>query len=294
MPAVEYLRAQDLSQAMAFLKGHGPETKLLAGGTDVMVDMRSGDVRPRYLLDISRLPELKRIEMLPTQLSVGAAVTISELLTSDLIQQQAPTLRAAAEKFASTQVRNVATIGGNIAHCSPCGDTVPPLLIHDALAVVADPGGQRLLPVEEMASGPYHCSLAPAELITHFLLVPKPDGATYWGFHKIGRRRELAIARISMAVMAGQSDDGRIAFLRFALGACTPTPHRFDDIEKALIGQVPDDQLLWQTGRLLADQMLAVTGRRSSAVYKEPAIQGLFVRLTRPLVREPHFGKRPG
>lgn len=294
MPAVEYLRAQDLSQAMAFLKGHGPETKLLAGGTDVMVDMRSGDARPRYLLDISRLPELKRIEMLPTQLSVGAAVTISELLTSDLIRQQAPTLRAAAEKFASAQVRNVATIGGNIAHCSPCGDTVPPLLIHDALAVVAGPGGQRLMPVEEMASGPYHCSLAPTELITHFLLTPKPDGATYWGFHKIGRRRELAIARMSMAVMAGQSDDGRIAFLRFALGACTPTPHRFDDIEKALIGQVPDDQLLWQTGRLLADQMLAVTGRRSSAVYKEPAIQGLFVRLTRPLVREPHSEKRPG
>lgn len=286
MPAVDFIRAQDLSHALEFLKAHGPETKLLAGGTDMMVDMRSGDLRPRFLLDISRLAELKRIEVLPARLEVGAAVTLSELLTSDLIRTQAPTLGAAAAKFASTQIRNVATIGGNIAHCSPCGDTVPPLLIHDARAVVLGSKGSRTLSVEEMAGGPYQCSLDPTELITHFVLAPRPEGVTYSGFHKIGRRRELAIARMSMAVMAGQEADGRIHFLRFALGACTPTPHRFEGVEKALIDRVPDDRLLWQTGRLLADQMLAVTGRRPSAIYKEPAIQGLFVRLMQPLVRQ--------
>lgn len=285
MPAVDYIRALNVDQARVFLDTHGPETKLLAGGTDMMVDMRSGELQPRYLLDISRLEELKQIELLPNHLKIGAAVTLSELLTSDLVAQQAPTLQAAAEKFASTQIRNVATIGGNIAHCSPCGDTVPPLSIHDAVAVVSGTGGQRTLPVEEMAGGPYQCSLAPAELITHFELALPPPGVYYSGFHKIGRRRELAIARMSMAVMAGQNADGRIEFLRFALGACTPTPHRFGDVEKALIDRVPDDRLLWQTGRLLADQMLAVTGRRPSAIYKEPAIQGLFVRLMQPLVR---------
>lgn len=284
MPELEYIKAGDLDQAVAFLEDHGPETKILAGGTDLMVDLRAGDLHPKYLLDVSRLAELRRIESGEDKLTVGAAVTISELQTSDLIARHAPTLRGAAEKFASQQIRNVATIGGNIAHCSPCGDTVPPLLIHDAVAVVASPQGSRAVPVEEMAGGPYHCALAPAELITHFELVPQPEAITHAAFRKIGRRRELAVSRMSMAVMAGQTGDGRIACMRFALGACTPTPHRFEDIEKALIGKVPSHHLLWQTGRLLAEQMLAVTGRRPSAVYKEPAIQGLFVRLMQPVV----------
>lgn len=286
MPGVEYIRPGNLAEALAFLSNHGPDAKILAGGTDVMIDMRSGGLRPRFLVDVSRLEELRRIDAAGTSgLTVGAAVTIAELLQSSRIGRLAPALQTAAATFASQQVRNVATIGGNIAHCSPCGDTVPPLLVHDARAVVAGAGGRRILPVEEMASGPYHCALRPDEVITHFVLAPKPAGVTYSGFLKIGRRRELAIARISMAAMAAQHADGRIESMRFALGACTPTPHRFDDIEAAMIGKRPDDRLLWQTGRLLADQMLAVTGRRPSADYKEPAIQGLFVRLMQPLVR---------
>ena len=88
-----------------------------------------------------------------------------------------------------------------------------------------------------------------------------------------------------MAAMAGQAEDKSISFFRFALGSCTPTPHRFREIEEMLLGQVPDERLLWRAGRLLAERMLEITGRRSSAVYKEPAIQGLFVRLLYPLIQ---------
>ena len=88
-----------------------------------------------------------------------------------------------------------------------------------------------------------------------------------------------------MAAMARRESDKSISFIRFALGACTPTPHRFREIEKMLLGKVPDEILLWKAGRLLADCMLEVTGRRPSAVYKEPAIQGLFVRLMLPLIQ---------
>lgn len=284
MPGVDYIRAKDLGHALAFLADHGPDTKILAGGTDIMVDLRSGGIRPRYLLDVGRLAELGRIESDSGGLRIGAAVTIAELLASEAVADRAPTLRSAAAKFAGSQVRNVATIGGNVAHCSPCGDTVPPLLIHDARAVVAARDGRRKVAVEEMAGGPYHCSLGSGELITHFELSPRPEGVTYAGFYKIGRRRELTISRISMAAMICQNGEGKIDDMRFALGACTPTPHRFDDIERAITGKVPDDRLLWQTGRLLAEQMLSITGRRPSAIYKEPAIQGLFVRLMQPVV----------
>jgi len=136
-----------------------------------------------------------------------------------------------------------------------------------------------------MAGGPYHCTLRPDELITHFILRPKPKEVEFADFQKIGRRKELAIARMSMAAMAGQAADKTISFFRFALGSCTPTPHRFREIEEMLLDRVPDEKLLWETGRVLAERMIDITGRRLSAVYKEPAIQGLFVRLMLPLIQ---------
>ena len=280
---VAYIRPNNLSEALDFLKAKGAESKILAGGTDIMVDLRSGALNTRHLLDVSRLDDLKKIEVIDGKLFIGAGVTIAELLESETIAFSAPALRKAADKFASKQIRNVATIGGNVAHCSPCGDTIPPLLIHQAQAVVANPQGQRNLTIEEMASGPYHCSLHPNELITHFVLEPKPQAVDFADFQKIGRRQELAIARMSMAAMAAKEDDHSISFLRFALGSCTPTPHRFYEIEDFLMGKVPTEDTLWQAGKILAEKMLDITGRRPSAVYKEPAIQGLFMRKMYPL-----------
>jgi len=281
---VDYIRPQDLGEALDFIKEHGPDTTILAGGTDVMIDMRAGTLQSKYLLDISRLSALREIKIRDTELTIGAAVTISEINTSEIIGRHAPALQKATDRFAGRQVRNIATIGGNVAHCSPCGDTIPPLLIHDAVAVVVSPAGQRNVPIEEMAGGAYHCILRPDELITHFILKPKPDDVEFSDFQKIGRRKELAISRMSMAAMAGQAGDKSISFIRFALGSCTPTPHRFREIEEMLLDKVPDEILLWEAGRVLAEQMIEITGRRLSAVYKEPAIQGLFVRLMLPLI----------
>jgi CO/xanthine dehydrogenase FAD-binding subunit len=282
---IDYIRPLNIGEALGFLEEYGPDTTILAGGTDVMIDMRSGTLQSKYLLDISRLSALHEIEIRETGLTIGAAVTISEINTSEIIGHHAPALQKAADKFASRQVRNIATIGGNVAHCSPCGDTIPPLLIHDAVAVVVSPAGQRNVPIEEMAGGPYHCILQPAELITHFILKPKPEAVEFADFQKIGRRKELAIARMSMAAMIAQEKDKSISFMRFALGSCTPTPHRFLEIEEMLLDRVPDEKLLWEAGRVLAERMIGITGRRLSAVYKEPAIQGLFVRLMYPLTR---------
>ena len=282
---VQYIRPNSLSEALDFLNTKGTESKILAGGTDIMIDLRSGTLKTRYLLDVSRLDDLKKIEILDGKLSIGAAVTIAELLESETIADSVPALSRAADNFAGRQIRNVATIGGNVAHCSPCGDTIPPLLIHEAHALVVNPQGQRRVTIEDMASGPYHCSLLPNELITQFILEPKPQGVDFADCQKIGRRQELAIARMSMAAMASKEDDNSISFLRFALGSCTPTPHRFYEIEDFLMGKVPTEDLLWEAGRILAEKMLDITGRRPSAVYKEPAIQGLFVRMMRPLIR---------
>ena len=284
MVPLSYLRPETLEAALDHLDRHGSATQILAGGTDLVVDLRSGGVRPAFILDVSRLQELKGIELTPQGLSVGAGVTLAEIQASNILQQHAPALRKCADTFASRQIRNVATIGGNVAHCSPCGDTVPPLVIHEAQAVLAAQKGMRHVPVEQIASGPYACSLPAGEIILRFILKPA-DAITFCDFQKIGRRRELAIARINAAAMARQEPDGRISFLRFSLGSCTPTPHRMPEVEDHLIGRRPTPELIWEAGRILAERTLAITGRRPSIVYKESAIQGLFVRMLTPLVK---------
>ncbi len=186
---VDYQRPQNLPEALAFLSENAPDTTILAGGTDVMVDMRAGELNPRYLLDVGRLAELRQIEIDDGTLSIGAAVTITEIGKSETIQRHAPALRIAADKFASRQVRNIATIGGNVAHCSPCGDTIPPLLIHDSVAAVVSPAGQRKVSIEEMAGGPYHCTLRPNELIRILFSNPNPRQSILWIFKKSAAAR---------------------------------------------------------------------------------------------------------
>jgi len=281
---IGYVRPGSLDEALDFLDVHGDDTEILAGGTDVLVDLKSGTIRKKYLLDVSRLEELKGIELTGDRIRVGAGVTISEIYDSRILARSAPALQKCAATFASRQIRNVATIGGNIAHCSPCGDTLPPLVIHEARAVIAGRHGTRELPVEAIASGPYACSLPGNELILHFVLKPA-ENIDFVDFRKIGRRKELAIARISMAAMARRDPDGRVAFMRFSLGSCTPTPLRMEAVEEFLVGKTPTEPLLWEAGKIVAERMIDITGRRSSSVYKEPAVQGLFVKLCYPLVR---------
>lgn len=277
-----YFRPESLENALEFLSENLGDTVIIAGGTDVMVDVRSGEISPGYLLDVSRLEELHGIRMEDGELVVGAGVTISELGKSELIAEYAPTLGKCTENFAGTQIRNMATIGGNVAHCSPCGDTIPPLVIHEAEVLISSPSGQKRVPITDIATGPYRCMLPANEIITSFIL--KPKKADFAAFHKIGRRKDLAISRLSMALMLDKDEIGRISFMRLSLGACTPTPHRMVAVEQFMTGQILSKELLFEGGRLLAEKMIAITGRRSSIIYKEPAVQGLFVKMIYPVL----------
>ena len=172
MSRLHYIRPETLAEALDHLDRHGRRTKILAGGTDLVVDLRNGGVKPDFILDVSRLSEPKGIAVTAEGVSVGAGVTLAEIESSDLLGRHAPALRKCSFTFASRQVRNVATIGGNVAHCSPCGDTVPPLVVHEARAELASSRGRREVPVEDIASGPYACSLPPDELILRFILKP--------------------------------------------------------------------------------------------------------------------------
>jgi CO/xanthine dehydrogenase FAD-binding subunit len=285
MTAMTFIRPENLDEAIDFLHHHGPDTHILAGGTDLMVELRSGKHHRPYLLDISRIDALKTVRISDdlTQLHIGSGVTLTRINTLPLIRDNAPALHKCSFTFASRQIRNMATIGGNVAHASPCGDTIPPLVIHEAEAVVANKDGKRTIPLLAMNKGAYMSALHPEDLVVTFNLQARQPG--FYDFHKIGRRKALATSRMSMAVMADKDGQGRISFIRFSLGACTPTPQRMHDIELLFTGKIPTVELINQGAGLLAKKMVEITGRRPSITYKEPAVQGFFKRMIYPMVK---------
>lgn len=283
MADMNYITPDNLKDALNFLACHGEDTEIVAGGTDVMIDLRAGKLdRKKNLLDIGNLAELKGIDFKDEKLFIGAGVTLTQINRSDTIKKYAPALLKCSATFAGRQIRNKATIGGNVAHASPCGDTIPPLVIHEAIALIANKTGEKLIPVEAIVSGPYQSSLSRDSILVKFIL--KPCRSSFTDFQKIGRRKELAVSRMSIAIMADKDEKGRISFIRVCLGACTPVPQRMDEVEQFLFGKIPTQKLLWDAGKILAEKMAEVTGRRSSSVYKEPAVQGLFMRILYPMV----------
>lgn len=285
-----YARPETLDEALVFLKTHGAHTSPLAGGTDVMVDLRSGELNTSYLLDISRLRDLQGIALTEEGLVIGAGATISEIYASSLIAEHAPSLIGSCASFGSPQIRNAATIGGNVGNASPSADTAPSLLVHDARALLASDGGERTVSVADLFEGPYKSGIRPDELLIRFILLPTEGGFT--DFQKIGRRKALTISRMSMAVLAGPKVERgaklgaaeTFGTVRLALGSATPVPMRMTAVESFLSGKPVDQRIIEEGARLLAKEMVRISGRRPSTVYKEKAVQGLFLRILEPFL----------
>lgn len=276
-----YLRPSTLQEALRLLDELGSQAAILAGGTDLLVEARQGKLQACSLVDISGIGELKAVELTGREVHLGAGVTFSEIISSRLLREHAPALVQAASSVGSPQVRNVATVGGNVVHCSPCADSVPALLVHEARAVLRSSKGFREVPLESFLLGPYRSAIGSGEMLTEFVL--ESHSGLWASFQKVARRRELAIARLSLAVVA-QAVDGVFALLRIALGSATPAPKRMVRVEEFLLGKPITEPNLWEAGRILAQEMIGASGIRASTAYKERAVQGLLVRSLSPLM----------
>jgi CO/xanthine dehydrogenase FAD-binding subunit len=283
--SINYFLPASVADAVDILvseKGSVP----LAGGTDLMVELNTGEFKGSALVDLGKIRELKELKIDGTDgadISIGSMVTIEELRSTDLVRCLLPALAKAADNFAGQQIRNQATIGGNVAHAAPCGDTHPPLILYGAKAEVAGSQGRRLVSVEELLAGPNKSALKTDEILVKFFL--KPEKGVYAEFQKIGRRKDLAISRISMAVMVCLTPEGFIGECRVVAGAIMPTTRRLPLTENFLIGKEPSLSGFKEAAKILAAEIFEVAGRRSSAAYKEPAVQGLFLRAFLPLVK---------
>ncbi len=252
-----------LDDALALLAAGG--LRPLAGGTDVLVERMARTATDAGYLDLSRLPDLRGIDLEDGALVLGAATTFGELRRSPLVADVAPVLATMAAHVGAAQVQERATIGGNIATASPAGDSLPVLLALDAAIVVLGPRGERTVPAASFFPAYRRTALAPDELIIS-VRVPRVDGRTAV-FRKVARRRAQAISVVSIAV-AWQVDEGRWHDVRVALGAVAPTPIRTRATERVLEGGTPGEALAGRAADALAGEIAPIDDVRSTAAYR--------------------------
>jgi CO/xanthine dehydrogenase FAD-binding subunit len=271
----EYIIPETLDQAFEALSRKN--ARVMAGGTDLMIHLRPARTTlqglPDLLVDITRLPEMHRLELNGESPYIGAAVTFHQLETDPGVATAFPVLAQAASTVGSVQIRQIATIGGNVANASPAADGMTALTALGARAEIASPSSVREILLEDLITGPNAIELNPNELILGFKLSPPPDSKRQ-SFQKVGRRRAVVIARMNAAVCL----DPDLSDPRVVLGACFPSPRRLQDIEAFISSGNPGRELWDQAGALAADQFVNVCGWRSSAPYKVPAVTRVISR----------------
>ena len=241
-----------------------------------MIEIRKGGLRSDYVMDVSRLEEIRAVFRSDETLMVGAAATYTEIMENREVQQHAPVLALAASQVGSRQIRNAGTLGGNVANASPAADSVPALLVHNARVNIQSAFGQRVERLEDVVTGPYGTNLGAGELIVGFILEPLPDYRS--GFQRIARRRALSIARINAAAAARLDSDGKVGDVRLSLGSVTPRPCRMTPAEDHLLGKIPDNATIREAAAMVSREMVRLSGIRSSTEYKRPAVEGLVVK----------------
>lgn len=278
-----YLAPTRLQQALAALAQPGGAT-VLAGGTDLMPQSHAGKVRPTpLLLNIRRVEGLDGIHVDGDRLVIGALVTVTQAMASDLVRRHAPLLVAVGEKFASEQIRNAATFGGNLCNASPAADLATPLAALDAeveLSRLADDGATltRRVPVAEFFAGPGRTQRALDELLTA-VRVPCAAAAQVARFYKGGTRQALDISTISIALVAQRDRDGRLRDVRLALGAVAATPLRARSAEALLEGAAPDAQAIAAGAEAAAGDARPIDDVRASAWYRRELLRNMVRRM---------------
>lgn len=276
MSRFEYHQPESLLDAVALAARFGEEGSFLAGGTDLIVQIERGRVAPRHLIGLHRVPGLARIES-------NGRITLGALVTHRSIER-APTLAGAlrclvegAEVIGGHQVRNVATVGGNLVNASPAADLVPGLLVLDGVVTLVGPGGERELPVERFLLGPNRTARRPDELLTHVSL-PAPPARAATAFLKAGRRRAMEISVVCVAArLTLDASLGRCLEARVALGAVAPTAVRAHEAERALEGRPVGGEAFRRAAEAAQEACRPIDDVRASAAFRQHLV-GVLVR----------------
>jgi len=255
-----------------------PDAAVYAGGTDLLVKMRSGVVPRKRLICLERIQELKGITDGGDRITIGAATTFSELLQEPVIATYLPVLIMAVSELGSPLIRNMGTIGGNICTASPAGDTLPPLVALKAVVDLSSPAGGRSLPIERFIIGPGQTILEPGEILSA-IHIEKPHPHIIQHFEKVGRRNALACSLASMAAVVRLTDDGLVSSASLAWGSVGPTVMTCPEAVEALIGRPLSLKVLSEAAAIVRQAVCPITDIRATANYRREVAGNLLLRL---------------
>ncbi len=275
MKKFDYVKPKTLAEASAFVTEHDGKAKLYAGGTDTLILMREGSITPQYIVDIKEIPGLRDISFDETAgLIIGAATTLNAVANSPIIREKFGLLAEAAETVGSYQVRNRATIGGNICNASPSADTVPALLVLGAMAWVFGGGEEKAVPLDTFVTGPGETVLGPGNILTS-IQVPLPPAGSAYRYLKLGRVRAADLALVGVAVLGFPQADNPSGYgFRIALGAVAPTPIRAPEAEVVLAESV-DDKAMERAALAAVRAAKPISDVRASAEYRSAMVGAL-------------------
>lgn len=277
MGELDYLRPKTLNEAFNVIEQKQRFVKFVAGGTNVIPDMRAKLLSPRLLIDLSQLKGLSYIKKDRGTIRIGALTTISELASSEIIQKKAPILSTAAHQLGNVLTRNRATIGGNLAYASPAADMAPPLLALGAKVHTRRCQGRgRVLALDKFFIAPNQTVLGKDEIIIQIsFLVPK--AAAKGGYIKLGMRNSMAISIASVAVML-ELKRNVCQKSRISLGAVAPTPVRAYRVETNLEGKTLSPDVIQECSALITKEISPISDIRATAEYRKLVAPVMFRR----------------
>ena len=282
MKPFTYQAPTSIKEAIALIETQRGRARPLAGGTDLLVQMRHGLLAPETIVDLKRIPELAELAYHPgTGLTIGATVSCAQLCEHPSVQALYPALLDAASMIGGPAIRERATIGGNLCNAAPSGDTIPVLVVLSATCAIAGPGGTRTVPAEDFCIAPRQTVLAPGELLVSLHLpVPQPNsGARYLRFIPRGEM-DIAVAGAG-AWLQLDDDHTSIIQARIALAAVAPTPLLAVDASNSLVGRPPTEDSFAQAAALAQEAARPITDVRGTAAQRRHLVGVLVKRALR-------------
>lgn len=268
MTLKEVYNPNSIKEVVELLGRYGKDAKIIAGGTDIVIELKNEKISPSVLIDISKIDEIKKIEDDGEYIKIGAATTFTEIVESDLFKDNLSGFNKACRMVGSPQIRNKGTIGGNIANGAAAADSAPPLICLESVVVLESINGTREILLEDYYKNPIKSD----EILT-YVKFKKWNVNTKLTFAKLGLRKALAISRLTNALLIEMDNDEKIKHVRVASGALGKTPVREYDVEEYLLGKKIDDEAIEGAIDTLRSSMENRLKGRSTLPYKSEAIR---------------------
>lgn len=265
MSGVEYLAPASIAEAVSALKHGG--ARLMAGGTDLLVQMRGGRAKPKAIIDIKKLPGLIGITQEQGGFLIGAATSGAALGEHEALRKAWPGIVEAANLIGSTQVQGRASLGGNLCNASPAADSVPALIAAGAICIIEGANGRREVPVEQIQTGPGKTSLAPDEILIAFRLAQRPAKSSD-AYLRLIPRTEMDIAVVGAGVSLTLDASGAVTAARVSVGAVAPTTLLVEAAGAALVGSKLEEAALAKMDAAVAVAAKPISDKRGTAEYR--------------------------